>query len=74
MTTTKFLVSAFLIWNWESVRLDMQIKRKFVDAGAGGCHEILAKNCTRLLGARLNVALNLRLVLPRCGAQIVGAL
>jgi hypothetical protein len=28
----------------------------------------------RLLGARLNVALDLRLVFPRCGAQIVGAL
>src|ERR1700694_1160430 len=37
-------------------------------------HENSPSSAPWLLRARLNVALNLRLVFPRCGAQIVGAL
>src|SRR6266852_7022975 len=40
----------------------------------GGAMKSSRRIAPRLLGARLNVALNLRLVFPRCGAQIVGAL
>jgi hypothetical protein len=55
----------------DPVRRDTQINRKLVDAGAGGRPRTTSP---RLLRARLNVALNLRLVLPRSGARIVGAL
>jgi hypothetical protein len=43
----------------DTVRRDMQIKRKLVDAGAGRHHEILAKNFARTGGNFLDINLNL---------------